>query len=274
MAFLTIEPTKLVIKLDYKTERQVIPMMKAGIPPHQRSYDPVSHLWTFNTGCLSDLRSLFASAGLTLDEIGAMPTTPVNRTQTGTLDIVYLAPMKARTTGEPTAFGCWKGTWDVVFPEAVLKAFFGIASAANIPDPDPVGPPALDKTSHYTVLGLTPPAFGQISDAEVVKAYRSKAKQYHPDYNKNPDAHQEWLVLAAAKDTLTDAMKRRKYDIALRIASANGAVKPPMKKRSTANANAGASLWRAPWTCGKVTCEYRGERRGCRDSEDHRLGAD
>lgn len=61
----------------------------------------------------------------------------------------------------------------------------------------------------YQRLGLKRGA----SEAEIKKAYRSLAKQLHPDRNKdNPDAAKRFGEVTAAYDLLSDADKRAKYD--------------------------------------------------------------
>jgi DnaJ-class molecular chaperone len=51
------------------------------------------------------------------------------------------------------------------------------------------------------------------SDAEIKKAYRSLAKQLHPDRNKdNPDAAKRFGEVTAAYDLLSDKDKRARYD--------------------------------------------------------------
>ena len=51
------------------------------------------------------------------------------------------------------------------------------------------------------------------SDAEIKKAYRSLAKQLHPDRNKdNPDAARRFGEVTAAYDLLSDKDKRARYD--------------------------------------------------------------
>jgi DnaJ-class molecular chaperone len=51
------------------------------------------------------------------------------------------------------------------------------------------------------------------TDAEIKKAYRSLAKQLHPDRNKDkPDAAERFAQVTAAYDLLSDANKRARYD--------------------------------------------------------------
>src|ERR1051326_9311636 len=51
------------------------------------------------------------------------------------------------------------------------------------------------------------------SDAEIKKAYRSLAKQLHPDRNKdNPNAAKRFGEVTAAYDLLSDKDKRARYD--------------------------------------------------------------
>jgi molecular chaperone DnaJ len=47
---------------------------------------------------------------------------------------------------------------------------------------------------------------------ELKKAYFTKAKQYHPDVNKNPDAKEKFAELNNAYETLGDQQKRKLYD--------------------------------------------------------------
>ena len=61
----------------------------------------------------------------------------------------------------------------------------------------------------YQRLGLKRGA----SDAEIKKAYRSLAKQLHPDRNKdNPQAAQRFAEVTRAYDLLSDKDKRAQYD--------------------------------------------------------------
>jgi DnaJ-class molecular chaperone len=61
----------------------------------------------------------------------------------------------------------------------------------------------------YQRLGLKRGA----SEAEIKKAYRSLAKQLHPDRNKdNPDAARRFAEVTTAYDLLSDKDKRAQYD--------------------------------------------------------------
>lgn len=62
--------------------------------------------------------------------------------------------------------------------------------------------------SLYTTLEVSPGA----SDAEIKKAYRKLARQYHPDVNKDPKAEEKFKEINAAYEVLSDKEKRAKYD--------------------------------------------------------------
>ncbi len=51
------------------------------------------------------------------------------------------------------------------------------------------------------------------SDAEIKKAYRKLARQYHPDVNKDPGAEDKFKEINAAYEILSDKNKRSQYDM-------------------------------------------------------------
>lgn len=62
---------------------------------------------------------------------------------------------------------------------------------------------------YYKVLGVAKDA----SQADIKKAYRRLAKQYHPDLNKeNPEAKAKFQEINEANEVLGDPEKRRRYD--------------------------------------------------------------
>jgi curved DNA-binding protein len=62
--------------------------------------------------------------------------------------------------------------------------------------------------SLYETLGVS----SSSSEAEIKKAYRKLARQYHPDVNKDPSAEDKFKEINAAYEVLSDKEKRAKYD--------------------------------------------------------------
>jgi len=64
------------------------------------------------------------------------------------------------------------------------------------------------ETDYYEVLGIS-----KNSDAVVVQAaYKALMRKYHPDINKNDDAHEKSILINEAFYVLNDPDKRRQYD--------------------------------------------------------------
>jgi len=64
-------------------------------------------------------------------------------------------------------------------------------------------------TDYYATLGLDKGA----TDAEIKKAFRKLAQQWHPDVNKDPAAHARFKEINEAYQILSDPERRQRYDL-------------------------------------------------------------
>lgn len=65
-----------------------------------------------------------------------------------------------------------------------------------------------ERTNHYEVLGVSLNA----TDEDIIKAYRAKARVYHPDKNLNASSEEMMKRINKAKSILTDRVKRLEYN--------------------------------------------------------------
>lgn len=64
------------------------------------------------------------------------------------------------------------------------------------------------KKDYYEILGVSKEA----SEEEIKRAFRKKAKEYHPDVNKDEGASDKFKEIGEAYSVLSDANKRKQYD--------------------------------------------------------------
>lgn len=75
------------------------------------------------------------------------------------------------------------------------------------------------EVDHYAVLGLPSGEVGsRLSEQEISKAYRSKARELHPDKRPDdPNAHADFLKLQTSYEVLRDEKARKLFDDLLRV---------------------------------------------------------
>jgi curved DNA-binding protein len=66
----------------------------------------------------------------------------------------------------------------------------------------------MEYKDYYKILGVDRKA----DEADIKKAYRKLAQQYHPDKNPNKSAQEKFKEINEAYEVLGDAQKRKKYD--------------------------------------------------------------
>ena len=118
--------------------------------------------------------------------------------QTKLIKLMYLGSAKPQPNGDRVARGHDGDGWNFIFPERVLREYFGM----------PLDPS--EAATHYGVLGVQETA----TQDEIKKAYRRACFAWHPDHNKSPDASEQFRVVQAAYDVLSDERKRARYDSA------------------------------------------------------------
>ena len=68
---------------------------------------------------------------------------------------------------------------------------------------------------YYKILGVHEEA----QEEDIKRAYRKLAKQWHPDVNKSPNAHERFIEITEAYEILIDPKLRKEYDALRRGAS-------------------------------------------------------
>lgn len=120
----------------------------------------------------------------------------VAQTQAKVIKLMYLGSAKPQPNGDKIARGHDGTGWNFIFPEGVLREYFGM----------PLDPS--EAATYYGVLGIPEIA----TQEEIKKAYRRACFAWHPDHNKSPDAAEQFRVVQSAYDVLSNPIKKARYD--------------------------------------------------------------
>lgn len=229
-ASLTYESGVLVYRTPYDPE--LVAALKVQVPATDRKWDGARKVWLIAP---QHARELVRLTDEYLGENIAVPAMPQQAAtpEVRILDVRYIGATKDRGDGERSAFGWHSGGWNVVFPEPVLRAWFGLDQQR------PEEAPTL-----YGVLGLKQ----QAADSEIKKAYRRLALQWHPDRCSEPDAKEVFIRIQHAYEVLSDQGMRARYDAGLALeASVQSRQRPKAEQMAFTG-------YRSPLRCGLLMC--------------------
>ena len=101
-----------------------------------------------------------------------------------------------------------------------------------------------NKRDYYEVLGVAKDA----SDADIKRAYRKLAAQYHPDVNHDPGAEDKFKEINEANEVLSDPEKRKRYD-QFGFAGVDPSFNAGAARAATASTTAGAATCSSRCAC-------------------------
>jgi hypothetical protein len=254
--------------------------LKTRLPSHGRRWDPDAKGWRISTQygrMVADFCTAYLGVTPTIPTAVVSATPPPRETRL--FEVRYLGKAKERSGGEWSASG-WvrapqpglpatergRGGWDLTVSLRALRRFFEPSYRRRDPgdddDESPAPAAAAAPPTLYDVLGVP-----QDADEAALKAgYRAIARQWHPDVCKEPDAHEKFIAIQDAYDTLRDPAQRRRYDRGLQLeqqaATAIGDVAPAVTP--LAAIGIGTYGWSPPRRAGFFLVQGRPAVRGFR----------
>jgi hypothetical protein len=166
--------------------------LKLEIPATSRKWDPTSKAWLVSRQ-YSDVLKKLIDRNYSCDVI--MPT--VIAAASEVFETTFQADYVANCKNEAASVHS-NGGWNAKIPEKVLRAWFKQADAT--------APATL-----YGVLGCDKSA----SDADIKKAYKRAARQWHPDVCREENAREMFLEVRNAYNILSSPDGRAKYNAGL-----------------------------------------------------------
>lgn len=175
--------------------------LKAAIPSSDRQWDKPNKRWVVLPGHVCVLTAIAKRYyGETIIPPKLMKTTAPAGPVTKLFAMRYLGRVKDRGN-EQSAYGWADGTWRLVFPEQVLRDWFGIERKPG------------QALTLYNVLTVKPEA----DQAEIKSSWRRLIRLWHPDVSKESDAAAQFHAIQSAYETLGDPARRARYDAGLAL---------------------------------------------------------
>lgn len=181
------------LKIITPFSRDFVDELKEAVPATSRKWDPPSKAWLVSKQYSSVIKEI-------VDRVYscdvAMPT--VIATDTEAFEVELQIDYLANCKNEAASAHC-NGGWNAKFPENVLRRWFKQAETVNQP------------ATFYGVLGLDQKA----TDADIKKAYKRAARQWHPDICREENAREMFESIKDAYQVLSNPSSRSKYNAGL-----------------------------------------------------------
>jgi len=203
--------------------------LKRYIPATDRRFRPSDKAWLVTPQYGTTLQDICMRVFNELPLLPSVNTKPTIKQQI--LDCRYIGTTKDRGSDERSAYGWINGGWNVVFSEAVLRAWF---DASATPDEMP---------TLYSVLGVR----RESTDDEIKSGYRRMVFQWHPDRCKEYNAQEQFLAIQHAYEVLNKSRERYNAGLAFEMSLKNAP-----KRDSQYSVSDG---YRSPLRCGLIMCE-------------------
>jgi len=228
---LSIENGAVVVATPY--DPALVASIK-GLPGSERKYDPTRKVWLVDPKHAPTIAHwIEAFLGETVP-VPELKTTYQSKI-TQRLTVRYVGSCKPRSDGSSSAYGLLGlggSNWNVIFPEQVLRDFFG----GSLATPG-------EAESYFSLLGISQAA----TVDDVSKAYRRMAKLWHPDICKEEAATDVFIRIKTAYDVLKDPDTRARYEAGLAFQALLREPEPSVLQRSYG--------YRAPLRSGMILIE-------------------
>lgn len=199
----------LAVKTPYSAE--FVARLKAGVPQGERSFNAGDKSWIVDRAHGQVIQKLIYEIWKQYVKLPSV--TAPSRLVNHQLWCEYIGQCKARQDGSTSAYGNDGNGWNIILPERVLKIWFGewVENEDKATQETPAQQPK--PTTLYQALLVMPAA----SAADIKAAYRRMARLVHPDVNKEPNAHEQFLSVQRAYEILSDEQKRKRYNAGLAL---------------------------------------------------------
>ena len=218
-------------------KRELVDEFKAAIPPGARKWNKgysrreKGH-WEIASTHFQTVVDLSEAYGFEIDVFGEISQPESKQYR---IELEYMGLVRHRGGDMYTSSGWVEGGWNTSFTLDVLQNWFKFSI-------NPGQMPTL-----FSVVGVDQLLTGLAFDTALKKAYRRAARTWHPDINKEPEAHETFQKINDAYEQLKDPVFRKRYAAGLKFQSD--------VESGSAVHGSNAINWRPPLRCGVLTIQ-------------------